>query len=120
MGKRGPKPNLARRRQAKKLREQGLTLSQIAERLGTNPQGAHHLLGRRSPRPICCRQCNAVIVPIGSPGADTMRRRPVCLTCLASMPDAGFGEPIAVTGRPAPVAGITARRTVLAILGLTV
>jgi transcriptional regulator with XRE-family HTH domain len=92
MGKRGPKPNLVRRRQAKKLREQGLTLSQIAERLGITSQGVHRLLGRRAPRPICCRKCGAVIVPIGSPGADVMRRRPVCLACLASMPDAGFGE----------------------------
>jgi DNA-binding Xre family transcriptional regulator/ribosomal protein L40E len=92
MAKRGRKPDLKRRKEARDLRRQGLTIGQIAAQLGITPQGAHHLLGKLvGPRPIMCRKCGALVFE-GKRGVDNIKNPPVCLRCLANMPDAAFGD----------------------------
>ena len=92
MAKRGRPPNLLRRQMALDLRQQGLTLQEIATRMGTSKQNVHGLLdfavGMRS---ISCRLCGVVIVSAGHAMAD-MHNKPVCLQCLANMPHASFAE----------------------------
>jgi DNA-binding XRE family transcriptional regulator len=92
VAKRGRKPNLERRNQARNLRRQGLTIGQIAAELGITPQGAHHLLSKSAGlRPIMCRKCGVMVFE-GKRGVDNIKYPPVCLRCLANMPDAAFGD----------------------------
>jgi hypothetical protein len=81
LAKRGRKPDLKRREQARELRRQGLTIVQIAARLGISKQAAHHLLGKSAGlRPIMCRECGSLVFE-DKRGVDNIRLRPVCLQC---------------------------------------
>jgi transcriptional regulator with XRE-family HTH domain len=80
----GRKPNLKRRRQVALLRDSGLTLAEIARRLGVSKQAVWSLLNQRArrtaSRAVPCCACGALIV---SPGA--LRRdadAALCLPCL--------------------------------------
>jgi DNA-binding XRE family transcriptional regulator len=85
----GRKPNQERRRQAMRLRTQGLTLEEIGWRLGMTHQGAHSLLRPPQGNPaVACARCGAAIVSAGALPRDAGTAR--CLPCLAGHPDAGL------------------------------
>jgi transcriptional regulator with XRE-family HTH domain len=89
----GP-PDPERRREAARLRAEGLTLQQIAERMGCSRQAVHRLLaatGRLERKGFLrCRRCAAVVCRLRQGIWNT---RPVlCLACLAKAPSAPFGE----------------------------
>src|SRR5207253_6633649 len=67
-------------------------LAAVGRRLGLSHNMAGFPLGRL-PRaePVRCRQCQRVITR-GESGLDNLKRRPLCLRCLARMPDPTFGE----------------------------
>jgi transcriptional regulator with XRE-family HTH domain len=90
----GRKPNLERRRQVEKLRQQGLTLHAIAGRFGVSKQAVWSLLHSRpqrtAARAVACTGCGAMIV---SPGA--LRRdaaTALCLACLRARADVSFAQ----------------------------
>src|SRR4051794_24890572 len=87
----GRKPDLARREQARRLRARGLTLQQLAVRLGVTRQGAAYLLQdvvRQKP-PAHCRQCAAPLHPVALPRDD---RKVYCPGCLARHEEASLAE----------------------------
>jgi transcriptional regulator with XRE-family HTH domain len=89
----GRKPNRERRSRIARLHARGLTLTEIGRRLGVTRQAVHGALAQlRQPAPqpsVPCRRCAA---PIVSPGAlPSDRGQALCLTCLASSPDADLG-----------------------------
>ena len=95
MGGKGSGPvNHERRKEAARLRGEGLTLAEIGERLGISRQGVHRWLkamgslGRKGF--IRCRQCAAAICPMRQ-GIWTTNPA-LCLACLAKVPAASFGE----------------------------
>jgi transcriptional regulator with XRE-family HTH domain len=83
----GRKPNIQRRREAARLRAQGLNLKDIAKRFGITRQGAGSLLRPlRKPPAVFCRRCGAAI-----PSAGALRRdigQALCVDCLAKYPAA--------------------------------
>jgi transcriptional regulator with XRE-family HTH domain len=88
----GRKPDLERRRQAGQLRDRGLTLAEVARRLGITKQAVWSLLNHRArrtaARAVPCSACGAMIV---SPGA--LRRdaaSALCLNCLRARPAVPF------------------------------
>jgi transcriptional regulator with XRE-family HTH domain len=90
----GRKPNLERRQQVLKLRDNGLTLKEIARRFGVTKQAVWSLLNSRpqrtTARAVPCTGCGARIV---SPGA--LRRdaaSALCLGCLRERPEATFAQ----------------------------
>ncbi len=90
----GRKPNLERRRQVLKLRDRGLTLTEIAQRFGVTKQAVWSLLHNRpqrtATRAVPCSCCGTMIL---SPGA--LRRdaaTALCLRCLRARPDAPFAQ----------------------------
>jgi transcriptional regulator with XRE-family HTH domain len=90
----GRKPNLERRQQVLRLREEGLTLHQIAQEFGVTKQAVWSLLNSRTQRTttraVACTACGTMIV---SPGA--LRRdaaSALCVDCLRSRPDAPFAQ----------------------------
>jgi transcriptional regulator with XRE-family HTH domain len=85
---RGRKPDWERRRLVADLRSQGLTLGQIAERLGVTRQAVHQLLSAQGVRTtLACCLCGAEVAR-GSAG-----NRPVrCLACLDKQPEATLGQ----------------------------
>jgi len=87
--RRGRKPNLRQRRHIEHLRARGQSLAAIARQLGISRQAVNEALQRRPlpSRPIVCRQCGAMIAPVGG-SAGT--RQLVCRSCLARLPRAGF------------------------------
>jgi transcriptional regulator with XRE-family HTH domain len=93
-GGRGRPPNETRRRKVAELRARGWTLQRIAGYLGVTYQNVQHLFkarGVRVPeRPVCCRQCGALIVPWRRGMAPQVSAW--CLTCLRQHPKAPFGE----------------------------
>lgn len=95
MPKHGGIPDPIRRRQAAKLRAQGLTFRQIATRLGISKEAAYRLVNPRGHQPCPpsearCKDCQAVI----RPGllAYKANRDAFCLACLAKHPEASFAE----------------------------
>jgi transcriptional regulator with XRE-family HTH domain len=91
----GPKLNLKRRRQARQLRQQGLSLAAIGERLGgISRQAVHHLLNRdsraRRADEVCGRCCNAYITTIR--GGSRRSRSALCRGCLVAIPEVAFAE----------------------------
>jgi transcriptional regulator with XRE-family HTH domain len=88
---RRPKPD--RRRQILRLRAAGLSLGQIARRLGVTKQLVHQNLmaaGAAGPVAVQCRACGAEFAPVRhTPGSD---RAALCLACLAKWPGVPFGE----------------------------
>jgi transcriptional regulator with XRE-family HTH domain len=93
MPKHGSRPDKERRFQVAKLREQGLTLREIAKRLRVSYQSVHQLLQRTGNMrvvAISCRKCRTVITQMRGV-AD--RNGPVwCLACLNKRPKATLGE----------------------------
>jgi transcriptional regulator with XRE-family HTH domain len=87
----GRKPNLERRREAARLRAEGLTLKESGSRLGVCRQGAVYLLGPlREPPAVACRRCGAAL---NSPGAASRDAgKALCLPCVGKCPEASFGE----------------------------
>jgi transcriptional regulator with XRE-family HTH domain len=90
----GRRPNLERRRQVLKLRDKGLTLSEIAKRFGVSKQAIWSLLNgrllRTVGRAVPCTACGGIIL---SPGA--LRRdaaTALCLRCLDARPEAPFAQ----------------------------
>jgi transcriptional regulator with XRE-family HTH domain len=83
------KPKKKRRQQAAVLRAQGLTLAQIAARLGISRQAVQHLLRPRKVYAVHCARCDALIQSSGK-RADT--RGGLCLQCLGRTPGASFGQ----------------------------
>jgi transcriptional regulator with XRE-family HTH domain len=86
----GRKPYRMQRREAARLRANGLTLAEIGRRLGKSPQGAASLLHPLRETPVAiCRRCGAAVV---SRGALPDARPALCLSCLAECPEATFGD----------------------------
>jgi transcriptional regulator with XRE-family HTH domain len=88
----GRKPDLERRRQVLQLRDEGLSLAEIARQFGVTKQAVWSLLHNRAQRTagraVPCSACGAMIV---SPGA--LRRDAagaLCLDCLRARPAAPF------------------------------
>ena len=72
MAKRGRKPDLKRREEARALRRQGLTLPETGRRMGITPQAAHLLVRAVPPlRPIHCRSYGNLILQ-GEPGINVL------------------------------------------------
>src|SRR5947209_15765376 len=92
--KRGPKPNLERRRQVAELRARWLTHKQVGERLGISHQRVQQLLAHpargRPAAGVPCAKCRAQIMPQG--GAGGTRGAALCLDCLAADPQAAFAQ----------------------------
>jgi transcriptional regulator with XRE-family HTH domain len=88
---RGPKPNRKRRREAARLRDRGLTLSEIGWRLGISRQGVASILRplREAPA-IPCRHCGVAIVSAGALPSDAGKA--LCLGCLPRGPNAAFEQ----------------------------
>lgn len=80
----GRKPNLQRRRHVLKLRAQGLTLSEIAQRFGITKQAIWSLLNHRprltSSRTVSCTSCGSQIVSAGALPRDAQSA--LCVSCL--------------------------------------
>jgi DNA-binding XRE family transcriptional regulator len=89
----GARPNPERRRLILELRAAGLSLVQIARRLGMTHQLVHYHLkaaGATRPGVVRCRACGTQVAT-GHPLIE--RNRPsLCLPCLAKCPNAPFGE----------------------------
>ncbi len=89
----GRKPDVERRRQAAFLRSAGLTLQQIADRLGVTRQCVHLLL-RPTPRAqsfkLLCAVCGKPLDTGGAVSRDAGRA--LCLDCLARALDAPFWQ----------------------------
>jgi transcriptional regulator with XRE-family HTH domain len=90
----GRKPNLRRRRQAFQLRDQGLTLSDIAHRLGVTRQAIWAILQKRpcvtQIRTVPCTNCGAAIVSPALLAREAARVH--CLNCLANGIEVSFGQ----------------------------
>ncbi len=89
----GRLPDEARRREAVRLRAQGLPLTEIGRRLGVSRQRAGQIIRaieRERSRTLACGVCGGPAAPAGAAPADL--RDVVCLTCLARRPEAPFAE----------------------------
>jgi transcriptional regulator with XRE-family HTH domain len=76
------------------LRRQGLTLPEIASRLGVSKQAVHDSLGRlgasRPLRSVPCTACDRMIYSAFALPAH--REKVLCLACLRRGPNATFGQ----------------------------
>ena len=88
----GQKADEARRAEMARLRDQGLTLTQIGGRLGVSRQCVQELLAKAGHRgiPVRCRACRRVIGP--RPGGGRAPRPTLCLGCLDRRPRARFAD----------------------------
>jgi transcriptional regulator with XRE-family HTH domain len=92
----GPHPNCRRRQRVVRLRSKGLTLQEIADRMGCSRQNVHELLANigqgASERAghLHCRQCKAALCRRRQ--GMWMVRPTLCLDCLSKWPEAPFGE----------------------------
>src|SRR5262249_38386000 len=88
----GGRHNQVRRQRMAELRQQGLTLAEVGRRLTISKQGVQQTLARR-PRPlpcVCCCRCETHI-PAGD-GLPRFDGPTLCLSCLAGLPEATFGQ----------------------------
>jgi transcriptional regulator with XRE-family HTH domain len=91
----GAHKDLANRRRVVELRLEGLTVTEIARRMGVSPQAEYHLLKaegctRMPDVAVRCRVCQA---EAGRGPPQMVRNGGVlCLACLAQKPEAQFGE----------------------------
>jgi transcriptional regulator with XRE-family HTH domain len=91
----GAHKDLAKRRRVVQLRLEGLTIAEIARRMGNSPQSVYKLLKSES-----CTYSPEVAVPCRVCQAEAGRRPPqmvrnggvLCLACLAQKPEAPFGD----------------------------
>jgi transcriptional regulator with XRE-family HTH domain len=89
----GRPPDEARRREAVRLRNEGLSLEEIGRRLGVSRQRVEQIfraVERARARRLTCRACGALAAPPGAAPADVTTV--LCLACLARQPDAPFAE----------------------------
>jgi DNA-binding XRE family transcriptional regulator len=89
----GRLPDESRRREAIRLRAQGLRPSEIGRALGVSRQRATQILGaieRTRSRRLACRECGGAVTPPGAAPPDTANV--LCLGCLARHPEAPFAE----------------------------
>jgi hypothetical protein len=81
----GRKPDHKRRQRAARLRAQGLTYKQIAQRMACTTQGALRLIRAANlwqpPPGIHCRECGKEVMP-GGRGVKS-HTRAFCLECMA-------------------------------------
>jgi transcriptional regulator with XRE-family HTH domain len=85
----GRLPNLARRQLARTLREQGLTLANIGERMGISHQAVRELIASSGPTPdLLCSKCQARIVKTWKFRNESF----ICLACLKAMENPSFAE----------------------------
>jgi transcriptional regulator with XRE-family HTH domain len=90
----GPRPNSERRGRILALRADGLTIVEIARRLGVTHQAVQQQLRAAGTTPrrgvVRCRACGA---PLAAGHHLLERNRPpLCLRCLAKRPGAPFAE----------------------------
>jgi transcriptional regulator with XRE-family HTH domain len=89
----GRKPDRPRVEEMARLRDAGLTLAEIGERLGVTRQTVHRTLARAGlsrPRAVACRVCRAVVAK--RPAGTGKPLSVLCMTCLGKLPDAPFCE----------------------------
>jgi hypothetical protein len=90
----GRKPDHERRRQMAALRQQGLTLAEIGQKLRVSRQCVHEALqrmaGPRTPPVVTCSSCqgNLVLAGILPEEIDKV----LCLACVQERADAPFGQ----------------------------
>jgi transcriptional regulator with XRE-family HTH domain len=85
--------NESRRREAVRLRTEGLTLVEIGRRLGVTRQRVEQILraiDRERVRRVTCRVCGCAATPPGAAPNDVTEV--LCLTCLAQDTEAPFAE----------------------------
>jgi transcriptional regulator with XRE-family HTH domain len=90
----GRKPNVERRLQVLKLRDQGLTLAEIAQRFGVTKQAIWSLLHgrqqRTAARAVACTGCRGMILSPGALRCDAATA--LCLGCLRSRAEVPFAQ----------------------------
>ena len=89
----GRLPDESRRREAVRLRNQGLRPSEIGRLLGVSRQRVGQIfraIERERSRPLACLACGGVAAPAGAAPADAGNI--LCLACLAHAPSAPFAE----------------------------
>jgi transcriptional regulator with XRE-family HTH domain len=91
---RGRPPNLERRRQLAALLAEGLSQSEVAERLGVTKQAVSIFLRGKRRRPadfhVRCRECGQDLNPIAA--RTEHDRKAFCPACLEKHPEASFAE----------------------------
>jgi DNA-binding transcriptional regulator YiaG len=89
----GRPPDLGRRHQISELRAVGLSLAEIARKLGISKQRVQLVLKFSASTclvPIHCQECGTVIAQLH--GVADNNRGAWCRTCLAQHPQATFGQ----------------------------
>jgi transcriptional regulator with XRE-family HTH domain len=91
----GPRSDLAKWRQAARLRKKGLSLAAIASRIDMTAEGVRRALcsmgvSRPDVTDVRCRECDRVVTR----GVEATRRAcpPWCLRCLKRHPEASLGD----------------------------
>jgi transcriptional regulator with XRE-family HTH domain len=88
----GRKPDLKRRAEIARLRDRGLSLSEIGRRVGISKQGVFEALSRERRtlplRRVPCSGCRTKIASAGALPSDVGQA--LCLSCLGGRPDAPF------------------------------
>jgi transcriptional regulator with XRE-family HTH domain len=91
---RGVKGREARRAEVARLRALGLSVPEMARRLGVSAPSVYTMLrrlGRADRLPVACRECGAVILA-ALPAGVSKPPSALCLACLRKLPDAPFAE----------------------------
>jgi transcriptional regulator with XRE-family HTH domain len=113
----GRLPNECQRRDASRMRTQGLPLAEIGRRLGVSRQRVGQILraiDRAQSHSLNCRACGGVAAPAGIAPPDATDV--LCLVCLADQPEAPFAERL----RSCRAAAGLRRRELAQRAGLTV
>jgi transcriptional regulator with XRE-family HTH domain len=113
----GRLPDECRRREAARLRAQGLLPAEIGRRLGVSRQRVGQIfraIDRARSRSLTCHECGAAAAPDGAAPADVAKV--LCLGCLSRRPDAPFAERLRSCRAAAGLRrGDLARRTGLSV-----
>jgi len=89
----GRPPDEARRREAARLRAEGLSLVEIGRRLGVTRQRVEQIfraIERESERRLTCRTCGGAVAPPGAALNDVTDV--LCLACLSQLHEATLAE----------------------------
>jgi hypothetical protein len=92
---RGRPPDRAQRERVAELRRQGLTIAEIARRVGTTHQAVSQLLAAQRVTAtfnVLCSRCNAVIGQMSAVASAVNRGKVLCLACLERTPEATLGQ----------------------------
>jgi transcriptional regulator with XRE-family HTH domain len=122
---RGRPPNLERGRQLAVLVAQGLSQSEVAERLGVTKHAVSNFLRRRRRRPtdfrVRCRDCGLDLSPAAA--RTEVDRKAYCPACLEGHPEASFAAHLKCyrlaggLSQAAPAARAGMVRTVVSAMG---